>query len=88
MNNYKMSENEKIMATALVEDMVAHGYHLMQYKTWNGGRRPMIALWALNKRPQADQKVNMDFTQKGIDNHSGLCYNSIIKEREETNNDY
>ena len=48
----------------------------------------MIALWALNKRPQADQKVNMDFTQKGIDNHSGLCYNSIIKEREETNNDY
>lgn len=33
MNNYKMSENEKVMATALVEDMVAHGYHLMQYKT-------------------------------------------------------
>lgn len=28
-----MNENEKIQAVALVEDMVAHGYHLMQYPT-------------------------------------------------------
>ena len=33
MYNYKMSEEEKIQATKLVEDMVAHGYHLMQYKS-------------------------------------------------------
>lgn len=28
-----MNANEKKMAVALVEDMVAHGYHLMQYPT-------------------------------------------------------
>ena len=29
----KMNEMEKMQAVALVEDMVAHGYHLMQYPT-------------------------------------------------------
>lgn len=33
MYNYKMTEEEKIQATQLVEDMVQHGYHLMQYPT-------------------------------------------------------
>jgi hypothetical protein len=28
-----MNANEKMQAVALVEDMVAHGYHLMQYPT-------------------------------------------------------
>lgn len=28
-----MKNTEKMMAIALVEDMVAHGYKLMQYKT-------------------------------------------------------
>jgi len=28
-----MNANEKMQAVALVEDMVAHGYHLMQHPT-------------------------------------------------------
>ena len=28
-----MTNTEKMLAVALVEDMVAHGYHLMQYPT-------------------------------------------------------
>ena len=32
MKNFKMTESEKAQAVALVEDMVAHGYRLMQYK--------------------------------------------------------
>lgn len=33
MYTYKMSESDKAQATALLENMIAHGYHLMQYPT-------------------------------------------------------